>query len=148
MEGSPHCYAHDSRFRNARREAAAKGGRLGGRGRASISKEIKGIRELTGLVIELKAQDRLPNHIACHMKDFISLLKLYSTLVSQEVRTSKTEELEPTHAHSAPQLIDAKALRKELEAVVHRVKDEQVDTLSFEGIVGHGVPEGGERSCK
>lgn len=82
------------------------------------------------------------------MKDFISLLKLYSTLVNQEMRTSKAADLVPTHAHSARQLPDAKALRKELKAVAHRVDDEQVDALSFEGIVGHAVPERGERPCQ
>lgn len=131
MEGSSHCYAHDSRYENARKEAAAKGGRLGGRGRASISKEIGELRRLIGAVVELKAQDRLPTHIDYHMKDFLSLLKLYLSYAQLEVRTAKADELVPKRAFDNQRLMDAKALREEIEDLAYAAnadeRDEQHD---------------------
>lgn len=124
LEGSPHCYAHDSRFVHARREAAAKGGRLGGRGRTSISKELAEIRKLVGIIIELKAQDRLPLHIDCHMDDFLKLLKMYLNLAQLEIRTAKPEELLPKQAFANRRLISAGAIRQELEDLVHSDQDD------------------------
>ncbi len=118
MEGSPHCYAHDSRYENARKEAAAKGGRLGGRGRASISKELGEVRRLIGIVVELKAQDRLPQHLDYGMRDLLSLLKLYLSYAQLEVRTAKADELVPKRAFDSTRLIDVQEIREGIEALV------------------------------
>jgi hypothetical protein len=73
LEGSGECFSHDERYADARSKHASKGGKLGGRGRASISKEIAEIRKLVGIVVELLAQGCLPQHIDFRMYDFLKL---------------------------------------------------------------------------
>ncbi len=110
------CFAHSENFAEARRARASKGGRLGGRARHSIAAEIAELRKLVGIVIELKAQDRLPLHIDCRMPEFLKLIKSYVTLAQLEVRTAKSaDDLLPKQAFDNRHLLDTHALRAQLE---------------------------------
>ncbi len=64
-----------------------------------------------------------------YMNDLLSLLKLYTTLVNQEMRTSKAEDLVATHAYSAPQLISVEGVREHIEDLVRDDERGAYDSL-------------------
>ncbi len=73
----------------------------------------------------MKAQDRLPAHLDCHMKSLIDLLKLYFSYAQLEVRTGNAEELVPKRAFDNKRLLDTQALHEEIEALVYEDADEE-----------------------
>ena len=114
------CFAHSENYREARKARGRKGGKLGGRNRASFSRELKGVRELIGTIITLLAYDELGPHIEGRMRDLHALLKAYTTLASYELRSAEIEDVGVPHSNTQPQLIDVGAIRDELENLVHR----------------------------
>ncbi len=76
------------------------------------------VRRLIGIVVELKAQDRLPQHLDYGMRDLLSLLKLYLSYAQLEVRTAKADELVPKRAFDSTRLIDVQEIREGIEALV------------------------------
>ncbi len=118
---------HSETYRSARSANARKGGKLGGRGRASFSKELKGVRELVGTIIELLAYNRLPLHIDARMRDLLSLLKHYTTLAQYELRSAHVEDVEVKHANTQRQLLDTDALRLHIEDLVHHHEGERLE---------------------
>lgn len=92
-------------------------------------------------MVELKAQNRLPKHIDYHMRDLLSLLKLYLSYAQLEVRTAKADELVPKRAFDQERLINAKALREEIEALVYSEDEGEQETEAalerLSSCVGH-----------
>lgn len=118
------CFNHSENYREARKARSSKGGKLGGRGRVSFSRELMGVRELVGTIIELMVYDRLAPHVDRRMRELLSLLKCYITLAQYELKTAHEEVIEARHANTARELVDAQALREQIEALVYEDADE------------------------
>lgn len=118
------CFFHSENYAQERARNSSKGGKLGGRGRASFSRELKNVRELVEMIIELLAYDRLAPHLDYRMRDLLQLLKCYITLAQYEVRTAQADVIEARHANTARELIDTQDIRARVEALVYEDADE------------------------
>lgn len=139
IDGSGRCYSHSPLRAEERRKNSSKGGRIAGRGRPSISKELGELRQLVGVVVELHAKDNLSAHLNYHLRDFIKMLELYLTFTKLEIKTKRADEVATTHTLTRRTLIDPAMLREDLENLVINAGDEDIDY----DVVGHDPTKGG-----